>query len=196
MKDSARGTTLLEVMVAMGIFGLLLTLVTSLYVTGFRTYKKGSGYASLVRTTATAFDRMSRELRQCHKIYSPSQGNLTPLALASGYIPFAGQNTPFIFVRYNAAVGANQVLAYTVDKRQSALLRLVYDPAFDPNTPSTQTVLEEKSVLPSVSNFSLKLSNVVSASSLNAQFLQIDLTSVADKGNLELESRVKIQGGF
>lgn len=178
----------------MSILGLLMTAVCSLYVMAHRTYKKGTHTSeSLIKTTA-AFSYLTRELRECERIYAPEGGQISKSSLLKG-IEMTPGSTPFVFVKYDPLSNQDQVIAYALDQ-SSNLTRLLYSPDFDPVEPATWKV---ESVLPKsigIKKLNLKLSSASNPLDPGSQFLQINLQSKLEPGLFQLESKVKLQGGL
>jgi len=185
--------TLIEVLVAMGIFSVILTLVVVLFVNGYHTYSGESVKTYRFRRSAIALDAACRELRHVERIYSP---DISLLSQNEGYAPVKGKTPPFTFVEHDPSSGAEAVVAYSTDKASHALVRMLYDPQYDPNDASTQRIVAQKNMAQSVNDLTLRIVNAPSAAGLNIQFMEIRLSTLGEKTSFELRSKVRMGGSF
>ncbi|MFO7952357.1 MAG: prepilin-type N-terminal cleavage/methylation domain-containing protein [Bacillota bacterium] len=72
--DKQNGMTLIEIMVALSILGLVLTAIYSFYLSGLSGWYRSTGQMEYQQTARIAMDKMIRELRFAHSINFNDQG--------------------------------------------------------------------------------------------------------------------------
>jgi len=95
----ARGMTLVELMVAVGLGSMLLASAGSLWLFGSRSFVAMSNYADLDNKSRNALDLMSRDLRQATRVTAYQKSKTTTLltvtnALAGTGITYTWDATP------------------------------------------------------------------------------------------------------
>lgn len=191
-----RAITLLEIMIAMSIFGLMLLAIATLYITGYRSYSQGTQSSRDFREASIGLETMLQDLRQCEKIYALDPGGPTPITLAAGYAPVLGKNSPFCFVKQNFVTRSPEVVAFVLDSSSQLITRFLYSPSFDPSNSTTWEIQSAKPVIQRVDAFSLKLTGPGSGNLIRSQFLEVRVVLIGKHGEVPLESSARIQGGF
>lgn len=198
--NTKRGVTLAETLVAVFLFGIFLTGISIIFVRGYQVFQHGTGEAFQFRAASLGFDELNRELRMCQQLYSPYP---LPSPLPYAYPPpptqsiKQGVNAPLVFKRYDANTAASNPLSpyvavgFTLDRSQN-MLRMIYDPWFNPAIPATQTISDPDTQITrlasSVQNFQ------VTVWSVNGQsFLQVNLTSYPDSAVFPMQSLVGVK---
>lgn len=130
MNKRRKGVTLLEILITMSIFSLMMGTVCYLFKEGFHFYEKGSADVHTFQETVIALDRMSRELQENTSIelYFPQMEDLM--------IPKSSKG--IVFVKEYPDEGTVEVIGYHIDEERNEIVRVMYDPAYDPEDPSTQ----------------------------------------------------------
>lgn len=195
-----RGLTLAETLVALFLFGIIMTGVGVIFVRGYNIFQHGTSESFQFRAAAIGFDRMDRELRMCEQLYFPSP---LPSPLPYLYPPppqtsiKQGVNKPLVFKRFDANAAASTpsspyvTSAFTVSPSQN-LLRIIYDPGFNPAVPATQTISDPSR---QITTFASSVQNFqVTVRSVNGQsFLQVNLTSYPDGAVFPMQSLVGVK---
>jgi prepilin-type N-terminal cleavage/methylation domain-containing protein len=111
------GFTLIEVMVAMGLGGILLAVIASVSLWSGKTFAAMANYTQLDSASRNALDRLTREIREVESLHSYTEdANQKELKLV------AGTNGQFLYIRYNKA--AKTLTRYLVgDPAPETLLR-------------------------------------------------------------------------
>lgn len=109
-----RGFSLLEVVVAVGLFSLFTLTLTRLMMGGMETYKRGQAISSLRADLRSALDLISADFRQSTNNYAPI------------YLWGVNQQTSLTFKRHVAQSGGGateQPIIYTIDPSTNFLTR-------------------------------------------------------------------------
>lgn len=96
MKDNNRGITLIELVVAIAISGVILFTIYSFYVTGVRGFSRGSSTATNQMSVRRVSNEVAREIRKAQNIDIPD-----PSTLVLEYEE--GSNTVEVKIEYNSA---------------------------------------------------------------------------------------------
>lgn len=193
--NKLRGTTLVEVLVAMAIMALFVTGVTQLLLTGYRAGMKGSGGGKVFLSGMDTLNSIGEELRSCDQIINPYYNWPDDGA----YVPEDGVSLPFVFKRYRASTKSEIVVAYMWDSKSHELKRSVYPPGMTPELVSLidSAPRESEGVIgTSVEKFQIEQLGAVAdpIESSIVQFLRIDLT-VLDRGTaIPLQIKVRTHG--
>ncbi len=127
-KPGGRGFSLLEVVVAVGLFSLFTLTLTRLMLGGMETYKRGQAISSLRADLRSALDLISADFRQ-------STNNHAPI-----YLWGSNQQSSLTFKRHvaqSSGGATEQTIVYTLDSTKNRLTR------FD----GTRTVLVGENIL-------------------------------------------------
>ena len=198
MKDRTylqdKAITLIEILIAMTLFGMFLTAVSICVVEGYKAYSKGTKSSHLFRGVAIGMEQMTRILHTCERIYVPDSSSL--IQEPEWFIPRTGTPTPvFVFVRTNPATAQREVNAYQWNDNTNEVIHWLYDPGFDPGVPGTQTIVPNstKVLAKSIQDLSFQLSSISSNSSVVGEIITIRFTSHPDKGYFPLLTNVQIK---
>ena len=123
-----RGTTLIELLIACGLFLLSLVIIGQLTVRAMTSRSQTEDKNQVFRAATVILDQMQRDLEHTEAIYSPS-------AEPTG--PISGDPTLVLRTWGTKTV----VVGYHYDRQAHILRRLLYDPGYDPAQPATQTLL-------------------------------------------------------
>jgi prepilin-type N-terminal cleavage/methylation domain-containing protein len=88
-RKSEQGFTLIEVLVASGIFAIAAAAIMTLFSFSTRTFAAMANYAKLDQINRTALDKLTKELRQTYHVNYVTTNSITfllPTNTASGYI--------------------------------------------------------------------------------------------------------------
>ncbi len=182
-----RGMTLVEILIAMAIFSLFLYALCNCVVVGYHSYTIGTREASLFRSASIGMDLMARELRQCKGIYFPDSA-----ILSAGYFPVKNSSAPLVIKRYEPSASALLPVAFTLDTSTHRVERLIYDPAFEPASPSTWSVTERRVIAESVQSLSFTFSLIPAGK----EFIKVQLLSFPDPAYFPVETRVSLMKGY
>lgn len=132
--------TLVELLIAMGVLSLIMSMVVVAVASGLRGSTRMTTEMDTVRQGTVAADRLQRELRTCQQVYfpDPTSGAWTDDGTTDvSYVPNS-TDTPFIFTHgtyppQGPALNGMEVVAYKWDDRAQTLNYLLYDPTtFNP----------------------------------------------------------------
>ncbi len=138
-KVSHSGLTLLEMLIAIGIFALILTMVGSLFVNGYQVYSSQQQSGFVIREDTLGFSGIVNNLKQMTDLYQP--GNMTQTNF-SAYDPQSGVNVPLTFTIFNFNAGKYETIGYTLNSQKAEILELLYEPDYSPTVSSTWNVLQ------------------------------------------------------
>jgi len=121
------GNTLFEVLVALGLMGLVLAAVGELSVAARHFFAQGTDQGTCFREAALACFRMGRELRMCRELYHPD-----PTVLDGGqpWTASSEGSAVVVFRRPGPPPRADQVVGFRLDGSRRVLERLLYHPDF------------------------------------------------------------------
>ena len=129
---AAQAMTLPEMMVAMGVGFLILTVMAMVFMTSARSFAAMSNYVEMDANSRNALDHLTREIRQA--------GNLVEFSPTHLKLSVAGQTNSFLVFDWNSASGQltewetgesyTNILLSQCDQLSFAL----YDSAFLPST--------------------------------------------------------------
>jgi prepilin-type N-terminal cleavage/methylation domain-containing protein len=130
MMKSPKGVTLLEIMITMGIFAMLMSIIVLIFQEGLRFYRTGAGDVQTFQYSAITLERMSREIQDktVLELYFPAQEDLMVPHSSSG----------IVFVKKNPEKDTLEVIGYFIDEDTKEVKRVLYDPGYDPEDPGTQ----------------------------------------------------------
>lgn len=130
MSARRRGTTLIEILITMGIFSLMMCVICYIFKQGLHFYQKGSSDVHTFQSAVIALDRMSRELQDTTstELYFPAPEDIMAPKSSKG----------IVFVKELPDAGTFEVIGYLVDEERNELVRVVYDPGYDPEDSATQ----------------------------------------------------------
>lgn len=140
-----RGISLVEVLTAVVMFGVFLTLAATTLVRCYRNYVSNRDVAVSFRNASIALDKMAAELGQCRQVYAPDPAG----AFAPGQTVTPTPGAPFVFAYQQPELGVNGVNGNTplppmtavgyqlrhldpTDPTRNVLERLLYAPGTDP----------------------------------------------------------------
>jgi type II secretory pathway pseudopilin PulG len=146
MRPSNAGTTLVEVLLAIVLFGFVTYMMGWAVSTGYAAQARASQRLFTLGATAQALDLLNRELRVCQKMYLPDPA--TSFAEGQIFVPQKGLTSPLIFAHYSSAAASNIVVAWQVDysttdgggRPAPTLQRFLYEADFDPADPAQQNL--------------------------------------------------------
>ncbi len=150
---SSPGFTLLEILITAGVLGVFMTMVAQAVMLAYRAENKTTVELQRMRGASLAVDAISRELRLCKQVYNPLPATTFPEGTT--YVPTAGTPGPFVFRCYSQASGADEVVGYEIDpgtvdeggNPNPTVLRLLYDPGYDPANVSSQTLSQPNHII-------------------------------------------------
>lgn len=125
-----KGVTLIELMITMSIFALLLGVICLIFQEGFRFYRTGSADVQTFQQAVFSMERMCRDLQEstAAELYFPAQEDLK-----------APSRTPgIVFVKRYPDEEHAEVIGYFIDEEKNEILRVLYDPGYDPADVSSQ----------------------------------------------------------
>lgn len=133
------GQTLFEVLVALGLMGLVLAAVGELSVAARHFFARSTQQSACFREAALACFRMGRELRMCRELYHPD-----PVVLEGGrpWMASPGGNLVVVFRRQGPPTRPDQVVGFRFDGQRQVLERVLYHPDFSPGNPDRGHFLE------------------------------------------------------
>jgi type II secretory pathway component PulJ len=139
------GFTLVEIVLAMFVFGFILVAVGDTVVAAYQNHENRTGDINMMRQGAIAMDTLERELRMCESVYYPDpdpshHGGGIPYNQASAWSPswtangpgfpawqpLKSTNTPFIFTYYQQTAKSEIVVGYWLNDSDNCVERLVY----------------------------------------------------------------------
>lgn len=170
-----KGTTLVEILITVGLFALFLAGVGLTLVQSYKSYVKGGKNTSLFRGASVAMQLMVKEVHTCENIYEPDQIE----TITSG---FTANQTPLVYSRMNSQ-NQREVVAYRWDSQKMQIIRYSYSPDY----PNNQTAINEKIIATSVQDLKFKLTQ-----NSDGEFMNIAFTSYPDKAYFPLSSDAKI----
>lgn len=151
---ASSGMTLIEVLIVGGVLMVFMTMVGHTLVTAFHSQRETSKKTSEFRDAAVSAERMGRELRMCKKLYSPDPTTASFLA-GTPYTPEDGVNSPVAFRRFDHRSGSDVVVGYTRDPGTSELIRINYQPGYDPADAATQVEADRRVLARGTKGFEL-----------------------------------------
>lgn len=125
-----KGVTLIELLITMSIFSLLLGVICLIFQEGFRFYRAGSADVQTFQQAVLAMNRMCRDLQEStsSELYFPAQEDLK-----------APSRTPgIVFVKRYPDEEHTEVIGYFIDEEKKEIVRVLYDPGYDPGEIATQ----------------------------------------------------------
>lgn len=130
MRRKKEGVTIPELLITMGIFALMMTVICVVFERGFYFYREGSGDTYAFQHAVISLDRMSRDLgdHSALELYYP---DLDTLGEASRGI---------VFVKEYPEEERFEVIGYCLNRETGELARVLYNPGYDPAVASTQTL--------------------------------------------------------
>jgi hypothetical protein len=146
------GSTLIEVLIASGLFLLSLLLCGELSVVGMHSETSTTDKNQAFRWGTTALDELNRDLAHTTEIYQPSLG------YAKGQSPVHLITTIPLVLRSSSASLGPTVVGYALDSSKGTLTRTPYNPAYDPASPGSLVLLsgqQPKVVASWVTDFSI-----------------------------------------
>lgn len=185
MKDKFKGTTLIEILVAIALFGLFLTAASLTLVQGYRSYTRGGKAVFLFRMASIGMDQMTRTLHTCETIYVPD--NLSAIERPAWFIPKEGTATPvFVFRRTVPGTSLKEVIAYKWNSTTNEISQFIYSNSF----PADETVLlnTTKVIATSVQDFQFQLEKSDYGETITVRF-----ASYPDKSYFPLMNFVNIR---
>ncbi len=134
------GQTLSEVLVALGLVGLILAAVGEISLAARHVFVRTTEGAASFREVSLASFRIARELRMCQELYHPS-----PESLGSGpddpLESTKGESLVLVFRRRGAPSRPDMVVGLRLDARNQVLERIVYDPGIPLGDPPRGRIL-------------------------------------------------------
>lgn len=185
-QQDKKGVTIVELLVAVTLFGLFLTVITALFIRGYDSYSKGTNKAFFFRQAAKSMDVITSELRQAQRIYKPDEASLP-----GGYLPVKDSNSPLIFVKRNPQTGENNTIAYTMDNSAHTIERFIYGPSFNPDDENSWNI---NGPIQTQTSYVQTLKFIYSTDG-GTKFIQVNFTSYPDGAYFPLRSKVEIKGG-
>lgn len=133
MRDR-RGTTLIELLIACGLFLLSLVVIGQLTVRAMTSRSQTEDKNQVFRAATVILDQMQRDFEHADAILSPQpvSGELTGSIHPGGDDP--------VLVLHTLGSKTN-IVGYGFDRKSHELKRILYDPGFDPAVLSTQVLL-------------------------------------------------------
>ncbi|MCL5774110.1 MAG: type II secretion system GspH family protein, partial [Firmicutes bacterium] len=183
-KLNKTGMTLVEILVATFIFGLLMSAVAASIIISTRAYRFGDSKTPVFRNASIGFERIVRELRACQAIYSPGAETLK-----NGYTLTKYEDTPFVFLITNPQTNQKEVVAYYMDEQKKTIERALYAPDFDIANPESQNIDEKNAI--SVIKDAKEIKFLYDRHSTQ-EFLQVEVSSNPDE---EFHFQTKVSSG-
>jgi len=119
IKNSSQGFTLVEVLVAMGIFVIAVILIFSIYLTSQKFYQKTETSAEILQNSRVILERIARELRQTQDIITvlpqvPDNPSLPPtdeIEFQDGHSPspYVALDSDYYYIRYYVSEDTGEV---------------------------------------------------------------------------------------
>lgn len=187
IKLNKTGMTLVEILVATFIFGLLMSAVAASIIISTRAYRFGDSKTPVFRNASIGFERMVRELRACQAIYSPDEATLK-----NGYTLTKYEDVPFVFLITNPQTGEKQVVAYYMDEEKKSIERALYAPDFDISDPESQNI-DEKNAISVIKE--VKEIKFIYDRHSTQEFLQVEVSSNPEE-EFHFQTKVKIKDGY
>lgn len=127
-----RGVTLLEVLIAITICALIIGALYLLLVQGAKVSTEMGKLTPAYRKASLAIDLIAKEMKEGFEhLYSPD-----PEDLFAEY----GKSSMVVALS-DPATEKKEVVGYVFDANQNRMVRILYDPSFDPEDPLTQKIL-------------------------------------------------------
>src|SRR5258706_3393292 len=89
MPKGQRAFTLMEVMVATGLAGIVATVIATLAVFTSRSFVAATNYTDMALLSRMALDNMSRTIRQCRQVTAYATNSITLLDASGNSIQYA-----------------------------------------------------------------------------------------------------------
>ncbi|MCE1245811.1 MAG: prepilin-type N-terminal cleavage/methylation domain-containing protein [Firmicutes bacterium] len=134
--QAGKGYTLIEVLVACAVFLAFLAAVVSLFVQAIRSFRFGEARVQVISDARIGLDRISHDLKKAKFIIYPDESVLR--TNGSGAVVFTS-----LEARSADGVSTN-VFGYSWDDASQQIKFVLYSPEFDPETPSTQKVIQTR----------------------------------------------------
>jgi hypothetical protein len=130
------GYTLIEVLVACGVFLVFMTAVVGLFITAVRSFRFGEERVKVISDARIGLDRISHDLKRAKFVIYPDETVLR--SDGSSVVVFSSLEN-----RSAGEVNTN-ILGYSWDSASQKILFLLYAPEFDPEDPATQKLLQTR----------------------------------------------------
>lgn len=147
-----KAMTLIEIIVVLFIFTIVIFMILECFIFSMRNYRLTEQSSDNFNKATIAFDRMMRDFQTLNEIYVPADpakyqqddtfkgyfNNELDSKANSSYKPGFNGRPPFVFKMTNQMdffTSQQMVVAYTIDYNTNSLIRMEYDPLFNPNTP-------------------------------------------------------------
>ena len=168
-----RGTTLIELLIACGLFLLSLVVIGQLTVRAMTSRSQTEDKNQVFRAATIILDQMQRDLEHAEAIYSPQ----TTFGETTQSI-HPGNGDPILVLRTWGS--KTEVVGYGYDRQAHELRRLLYSPGFDPADAATQILLSGESA---------RQANAIDDFTLNV------LNRSQSYGTLVVETQVQVATG-
>ncbi|MFH0803306.1 MAG: prepilin-type N-terminal cleavage/methylation domain-containing protein [bacterium] len=137
----SKGMSLPELLVAMGLFLLLMAMASKCFFQCVKAYRQNQEKAPLFRHVAIGAALIARELRMCEEIYFPENEE----DLKAPFYPKKDETPPFIFLMGQGE--KKELIAYTLEQRTKTIQRAIYEiapaPTADPQENSRIVIYPE-----------------------------------------------------
>ncbi len=177
-----RGYTLIEVMVASGIFLVFLTAVFILYVEAIKSYRFGDVRISLVQNGRTCMDNICTYLKKANYIVYPDESVL----FSSGSSTIIFDSQEFREVK-DKPFSTSSRFGITYNSQKKRVEWLLYAPDYDPSVGGEP--IQKKIIGRNIKSLNFKYDNVS-----NPQLITIRLRTIKkDEDEIYLLSRIFIR---
>jgi prepilin-type N-terminal cleavage/methylation domain-containing protein len=173
-----RGVTLLEVLLAVVLFGVFMTTVAFIFARSNNLFKTGQEGAFETREEGLALAMMTADLRNYAQIHSPNVPTFP-----NGSFTLAYGQPAFIFTTQN-----NQTLCYFVDQKQELVRGIILN--YNPNQPITGVIGE---IFPQNAN-SIQFSSVPAGPGLWLVNITIQANTMLNSQNNPLMASLLLPG--
>jgi len=181
------GVTLPEMLIALALFGMMMSILGRTLQLCYTSYHKGDDRAPYFRDLAVTVDGLARELRMCDGVLYPAES-----ALREGFSPEAGRTTPLVFCRYSEK---RETIAYSLDRRRGTLVRVLYGDDFNPADPQTHGLEEDRLQVRYLGRDVTSLKFHYSRFGRD-EFLKLSVSASHKDAAFPLETKVGISRGF
>lgn len=135
-----RGHTVIEVLVTGVLFLMVLIMCGELAIRGMRIKTQTEDKNQAFRTATIALDQLNRDLLHCDAVLLPA----APVADDTPLQPGVGNEKPLVIRSNPVGAGPASVIGYRYDPAGQTLVRLLYQPDFDPVDVGKQNLLPKE----------------------------------------------------
>lgn len=144
-RAGCRGHSLAEVLVAGGLFALILGTALVILVQGWRAFARGNNQVDGVRQARNCLSLASHELRCLEQVYAPEEGTLEGGTASLVYA----------ITDYSQGGPQKQVRGLGWDSRTGVVSQRFFDPGYQPRLPASQKLIRSRELGCNITDFRL-----------------------------------------